>query len=420
MSVLNSRPVLRWLVPAAAALAVIGGGAAIGALTAAADPTLPPRSAAQLLVDVQTARLDGLSGTVVQRADLGLPALLGLAGQGGRGSSDLTSLVSGTHTLRVWYAGPDKARVALLGTLGETDVIRNGRDLWIWQSRDNKASHRTLPAGEPGAGAPSPPSLTPGEMPMTPQQLADAALAAIAPTTEVTRRRAPPGSPAATRTSSSSPRATGPRSWPRCAWRSTPRSTCPLRVQVFAKGGGDPAIEVAFTQVSFARPDPEQFAFNPPPGATVTEEGGSGQGQRHRGAAGAVTPKPEAPKPDATKPDGPTTGQPEPDATKPDAQAVRSEPGLTVVGQGWTSVLVARLPEEIAGETGQGGARRGEVPMAMLEQLPKVSGSWGSGRLLTSKLFSALLTDDGRVLIGAVSPERLYQAAVDPAAQLPR
>ena len=57
-------------------------GAAVGGSPPAPTPALPPRTAAQLLVDVQTARLDGLSGTVVQRADLGLPALplAGLAG----------------------------------------------------------------------------------------------------------------------------------------------------------------------------------------------------------------------------------------------------------------------------------------------------------------------------------------------------
>ncbi|MDT5025912.1 MAG: hypothetical protein QOE61_2338, partial [Micromonosporaceae bacterium] len=98
MSVLNSRPALRWLVPAAAAVAVIGGGLGVGAIAAAADPSLPQRSAAELLVDLQTARLDGLSGTVVQRADLGLPALPSV---GGQGSADLTSLIAGTHTLRV-------------------------------------------------------------------------------------------------------------------------------------------------------------------------------------------------------------------------------------------------------------------------------------------------------------------------------
>jgi hypothetical protein len=40
-----------------------------------------------------------------------------------------------------------------------------------------------------------------------------------------------------------------------------------------------------------------------------------------------------------------------------------------------------------------------------------VNGSWGSGRLLRSSLFSVLLTDDGRVLAGLVAPEKLYAAA---------
>lgn len=81
MSVFSSRRLSRWVIPATAAVTVIGGGAAIGTFAASADPSLPPRSAAQLLVDLQTARLDGLSGTVVQRTDLGLPGLPTSAGR---------------------------------------------------------------------------------------------------------------------------------------------------------------------------------------------------------------------------------------------------------------------------------------------------------------------------------------------------
>jgi hypothetical protein len=40
-----------------------------------------------------------------------------------------------------------------------------------------------------------------------------------------------------------------------------------------------------------------------------------------------------------------------------------------------------------------------------------VRGSWGSGKLLRSALVSALLTDDGRLVVGAVPPELLYAAA---------
>ena len=38
------------------------------------------------------------------------------------------------------------------------------------------------------------------------------------------------------------------------------------------------------------------------------------------------------------------------------------------------------------------------------------SGAWGSGRLLAGTAFSAVLTDDGRLAIGAVVPEKLYEA----------
>jgi hypothetical protein len=38
--------------------------------------------------------------------------------------------------------------------------------------------------------------------------------------------------------------------------------------------------------------------------------------------------------------------------------------------------------------------------------------------MLEAHLFSVLLTDDGRVLVGAVRPERLIAAASDPAAAL--
>ena len=43
-----------------------------------------------------------------------------------------------------------------------------------------------------------------------------------------------------------------------------------------------------------------------------------------------------------------------------------------------------------------------------------MSGSWGSGRLLRTSLLSILVTSTGRVLIGAVTPDVLYQAATQP------
>ena len=38
------------------------------------------------------------------------------------------------------------------------------------------------------------------------------------------------------------------------------------------------------------------------------------------------------------------------------------------------------------------------------------TGDWGSGRLLAGTAFSVVLTDDGRMAVGAVAPEKLYEA----------
>jgi hypothetical protein len=44
-------------------------------------------------------------------------------------------------------------------------------------------------------------------------------------------------------------------------------------------------------------------------------------------------------------------------------------------------------------------------------------GSWGSGRLLTTSLLSVLVTSNGTVLAGAVTPDTLYADAAQLTAQ---
>ena len=46
----------------------------------------------------------------------------------------------------------------------------------------------------------------------------------------------------------------------------------------------------------------------------------------------------------------------------------------------------------------------------ILKALPATSGTWGSGHVLEGTLFSLVLTDDGRVAVGAVAPDQLYRA----------
>jgi outer membrane lipoprotein-sorting protein len=384
MSIFERTPALRWAIPAVTAVALVGAGSAISGIHASADAGLPARSAAQLLVDVQKARLDGLSGTVVQKSDLGLPSLPG-AGDSSMASSDLTSLISGTHTMRVWFAGPEKARMALLGTLGESDVIRNGQDVWVWDSQAKTAKHYVVPKradaakSKTGSGMPSAKDL-----PTSPQAAADQALAAMSASTEVTT--------SGTATVAGRPayelvltpkEATSLVAQVRVAIDGTRH--VPLRVQVFAKDVADPVFEVAFSSVDFARPDPAQFAFNPPPGTAVTE---------------------------ATK-----TAAAKPDAAKARTVAPQPKPAdlPKVVGKGWGSVVIVKMPaaKAISAPTGTTGAATDKnlaQLMKVVTLLPKVSGGWGSGHLMAGTVFSALLTDDGRLVVGAVTPEGLYAA----------
>lgn len=367
MSILTTRPALRWVVPVAVVAVALTGGIAGRALTADAQPALPERSAAQLLVDLQTSSVAGLSGTVVQRADLGLPQLP--VSLGGQGSSDFTSLVSGTHTLRVWYAGQDRQRVALLGTLGESDLVRNGRDVWTWSSQTNKATHITLPA----AGQ-EPDRPLPTDLPSTPQQAADAALAAIDPSTLV--------STDGTATVAGRPAyelVLRPRDTASLVGQVRiavdAEQKVPLRVRVFARDAAQPAIEIGFSQLSFQTPGPEHFDFRPPAGADVTEVP----------AADLAAP----PHPDAGAAGGPS-----------------------VVGTGWTAVVVAAAPAPGSPAPSAGDVRdQGPQLDSLIATLPEVSGAWGHGRLLKSALFSVLVTDNGRLIAGAVEPQRLYDVA---------
>ncbi len=351
MSVLRSRPVLRWLVPATAAVAVIGGGAAIGTFAAEAEPSLPPRTAAQLLVDLQTSRLEGLSGTVVQRADLGLPPLVGLLP-----GNELTTLLTGTHTLRVWYSGPDQQRVALLDTLGEQDIIRNGRDLWTWQSRSNTATHRTL--GD-DAGAGSPPREPAASLPATPQQAADLALGAIDPSTEVSVGRS-----ATVAGQDAYELVLQPRDQDSLVHQLRiaidAKQHVPLRFEVLAKGSDQPAFEVAFTQVDYRRPDADQFTLQP-----------AARCDGHRGEGRAADGKPGRPghAEPAGGPAGPRGGR------RLDAPCW---------SPAWTGPVGGK-PAAPKPAAPPAGAAPDMDLSKLLGGLPAVSGDWGSGRLFSSQ-----------------------------------
>src|SRR6478752_3610292 len=248
----------RWAIPAGAL--VITGGVLAGSLITAAQaaPGLPARTAAQLLAEVADSTPPPLTGTVVETASFGLPALPATGNP-----TSLSALLTGSHTVRVWYASPQHFRLAVPESLSESDVIRDGRTAWLWQSTLNKVTRFTLPANSPAKAAVP-------QQPLTPQQAAKQVLAAVGPTTTVKV--------------DSNVTVAGQAAYALVLAPKDARSLVgqvqidvdgsngvPLRLQVFARSASSPAFQVGYTDIAFVKPAAADLSFSPPPGATVTQ-----------------------------------------------------------------------------------------------------------------------------------------------------
>jgi outer membrane lipoprotein-sorting protein len=341
---------------------------------AQAVPALPARTPAQLLAQVADSTTPPLTGTVVETASFGLPRLPGT-----QNPTSLASLLTGSHTVRVWYSSPQHFRLAAPEQLSESDLFRDGSTAWLWQSTTNSVTEFSLPARE--ATSPTPPVPTP--IALTPQQAAQQALAAAGKTTVVSvDPNVVVADQAAYELVLAPKDSRSLIGQVRIAIDG--RNGVPLRLQVFARGASSPAFQVGYTFIQFVAPAPADLSFTPPPGAKVTKVNLAGE---HRAAPSRGT--------------GDVSG----------------------FGSGWLTVLDLPSSGLTSGASPNGGpisinnaaGDSGAVLNALLGSATRVSGAWGSGRLLRTSLLSALITDNGRLFIGAVQPSVLYAAATQAA-----
>ena len=421
----------RWAVPTGVVAITAGVTAGSMISVAQAAPELPARSAAQLLAAVagHSSPPPALTGTVVETAALGVPQLPGAGNP-----NSITALLAGSNTIKVWYADPTHIRLAIPVSMSETDVIRNGSTVWLWQSRTNTVTKKQLPA-KAGAAQAAP---SPVQTPLTPQQAAQQVLAAVGPTTTVSV------DPAVTVAGQAAYELVlAPKSSSSLVGKVTlaldgQHSDVPLRVQVFARGASTPAFQVGFTSVAFVKPAAANFTFTPPARAKVTTSlsgtvfgqfgpDGSGPVQRSSSAQGKVL---RLRVRGAKLQSGMVQSVKIPLVKGQVAKTASGEP--TVLGKDWLSVAV--LPASaVSGISGAGnagsvvgqaaqGAAGGSAAVsgpgedaailgALLKSATPVHGAWGSGQLLHTSLVSILITDSGKVLIGAVTPSVLYSDA---------
>ncbi|MFD9045284.1 LolA family protein [Streptomyces zaomyceticus] len=399
----ETRKASRFIVPVAVAGVAAATIGLVPALAASGDPDLPEITAQQLIEKIAASDTQTLSGTFRISTDLGLPlegltsGLGGLAGgmgggAGGSSSADpsekLTELVSGSHTLRIAADGPERQRLTLLDGSDEYSLIHNGDDVWAYDSKSKEVFHEKAPADADAPGAHEGPKDK--ELPGTPKQLADEVLKAAGDTTSITVDGTAKVAGRDAYQLVIKPKQAG----------STVASVkiavdaangTPLKFTLNSVEGGKPVVDAGFTKIDFSKPAASDFTFKAPEGAKVTEGAAEKAAEEAEGAKG--------------NPFGDELPGGLGEAFG--LGAGTGKDGVNVIGEGWTTI--ARL------DTGAPAPKTDEAPkevQGLLDSLgDKVDGEFGSGTVFKTKIVNALLTDDGKVYVGAVTKDALVNAA---------
>ncbi|NYJ07697.1 transcriptional regulator [Petropleomorpha daqingensis] len=237
----------RWSLVVALVAVLAALPALIGALPASDSRV----SAADLRAAVLASADVPFSGYAESAGGLALPV-----------SDQLTSLAdlfSDRTTMRVWWRSAISNRVDVVTATGETDVHRDSEGSWTWEYESNRVT-RTEAAP---LALPAPPDLLPptlGRRLLS--EAADDELSRIDPIRIAGRD------------------ALGLRLVPSASASSVSRvdlwadaaTGLPLKIRVFAKGAGAPALDTRFLDLDLSAPSREVTAFTPPPGATFIRD----------------------------------------------------------------------------------------------------------------------------------------------------
>ncbi|UQA94650.1 LolA family protein [Streptomyces halobius] len=409
---LKRRKAMRYAVPVAVAGVAAATIGLVPAFAGVGSPDLPKISAQDLVAKIARSDVQQLSGTVRVSADLGLPSLPGGAGasafggegerggeQGGDGASaspqsKLMELASGAHTLRVATDGPDRHRVSIVDKAAEYSIVHNGAEVWAYDSGSNTAIHSTADGARRGkhheAHKGRPEGLPKGLKDATPQDLAKEALKAAGDTTSVTVDGTAKVAGRDAYQLAIKPKQSGSTIGAiRIAVDA--ENGVPLKFTLTPKSGGAAVIDAGFTNVDFAKPDASTFSFTPPKGAKVVDGDKEHAKARQDFEAGkgreGLNKHHEALKHIKGGPDG-----------------------FDVIGKGWTSI--AKIKGSGSGlPSGKEQGAAGDAGKFLDSIGDKVTGSFGSGRVFSTRLVNALLTDDGTIYVGAVDKQSLIAAA---------
>ena len=321
-----------------------------------AAPALPDISAESLVESVLQAEPPALAGSVGIENNLGLP----IPGLPAESSGD---------GVQVYADGTGKGRLALSSDSGDTTIVEDGANTWIWSSADRTVLK--VPMDKAAAE----------QQPVDPK-LADPATAARELLTEMRADSTIAVDGTATVAERPvyqlvlSPKPTEKTLLREIRVSVDAETRMPLRLEVLANGQADPALRVGFTEFATGAQDPALFQFTPPAGTEVTEEQ---PGQE------------------------PKKGQTPED--------LLGQLQFDTDGEGWDTVLTGTLPAGSLNATTENG-ENGENPAVLLRELgTEVHGAFGTGWLIKASVGTALVAEDGRFAVGAV-PEQVVTEAL--------
>lgn len=328
-------------------------------------PSLPTISPEALVQSVLSAEPTPLSGIVTVDNALGLPAVPGVPALTA-GTTDIQVATDGKHKARISMADPDN-------TMATETVVSDGSSVWLYDSTDKSVTHYRLPAS--ADRAPDKASLNPAALAKRlVSEMRDSSTVSVNGTAEVAGRDV--------YRLVLTPKPSEKTLLRKVTVAVDAQRRMPLELDVYGNNTPDPALRVGFTSLQVGPQDPATFRFTPPAGATVTEKS---------------TPSPRQ------------------------AERMAESLPMHVVGDGWDTVVVGRVPAKtLAGQAmsrqggGEIGSDPGEVsnPQQLLSRFgQRVSGSWGHGWIVRTTVGTALVTSDGQVAAGFV-PQQVLTAAI--------
>jgi outer membrane lipoprotein-sorting protein len=240
----------RLLVFIVAVVALGGGGAAIAVAAGGGGPTPPAKPVDQAIHDSLAApKPDGISARVKFTNKL-FPsgALLGNVGP---------ALMSGASG-RLWMTNDGRGRIELQSDAGDTEIVWTTSTVSVYDASSNTVYRANLPAQASSSDNGTPPTLS--EIDSLLSSLGDQATVSAAQPTDI-------GGRPAYSVSLSPKHDGGLLASAELAWDA--EHGVPLRVAIYAQGGGSPVIELVVTDISYGSVPASDVDVQPPADAKV-------------------------------------------------------------------------------------------------------------------------------------------------------